>query len=114
MRNGPGAARTILLLHNISARPSKQHLMVRTVLKVYGAWLLFFVSARTNERHLPCGTSSTSLPSACRPVPVPITLPLLEKARPVRCACALWGAKVSGSHTDLLTPWYDEGRRERA
>ena len=24
--------------------------MVRTFLKVYGAWLLFFVSARTNER----------------------------------------------------------------
>jgi hypothetical protein len=25
--------------------------MVRTCLKVYGAWLLFFVSARTNKRH---------------------------------------------------------------
>jgi hypothetical protein len=51
VRSGPGAARTILLLHIISARPSKQRLMVRTFLKVYGAWLLFFVSARTNKRH---------------------------------------------------------------
>ena len=33
--SGPGEARTILLLHIISARPSKQPLMVRTFLKVY-------------------------------------------------------------------------------
>ena len=32
MRSGPGAARTILLFHGISARPSKQPLMVRTFL----------------------------------------------------------------------------------
>ena len=32
---GPGEARTILLLHIISVRPSKQPLMVRTFLKVY-------------------------------------------------------------------------------
>ncbi len=35
MRSGPGAARIILLFHIISARPSKQLLMVRTFLKVY-------------------------------------------------------------------------------
>ena len=35
VRSGPGEARTILLLHIISARPSKQPLMVRTFLKVY-------------------------------------------------------------------------------
>jgi GTPase involved in cell partitioning and DNA repair len=35
VRSEPGAARTILLLHTISARPSKQPLMVRTFLKVY-------------------------------------------------------------------------------
>ena len=35
MRSGPGAARTILLFHIISARPSKQPRMVRTFLKVY-------------------------------------------------------------------------------
>ena len=35
VRSGPGAARTILLSHIISARPSKQPLMVRTFLKVY-------------------------------------------------------------------------------
>jgi hypothetical protein len=54
VRSGPGAARTILLVHIISARPSKQPLMARTFLKgssLYGAWLLFFVSARTKKRH---------------------------------------------------------------
>ena len=35
VRSGPGAARTILLFHIISARPSKQPLRVRTFLKVY-------------------------------------------------------------------------------
>ena len=35
MRSGPGEARTILLLHIISVRPSKQPLMVRTFLKVH-------------------------------------------------------------------------------
>ena len=35
VRSGPGEARTILLLHMISARPSKQPLMVLTFLKVY-------------------------------------------------------------------------------
>jgi hypothetical protein len=41
---GPGEARTILLLHIISVRPSKQPLMVRTFLKVYmelGSYFLF-------------------------------------------------------------------------
>jgi hypothetical protein len=42
VRSGPGEARTILLLHIISVRPSKQPLMVRTFLKVYME-LLFFV-----------------------------------------------------------------------
>ena len=44
MRSRPGAARTILLSHIISARPSKQPLMVRTFLKVYmelGSYFLF-------------------------------------------------------------------------
>jgi hypothetical protein len=35
VRSGPDAARTILLFHIISARPSKQPLMVCTFLKVY-------------------------------------------------------------------------------
>ena len=38
MRSGPGAARTILLFHIISARPSKQPLMVCTFLTVCGVW----------------------------------------------------------------------------
>jgi hypothetical protein len=41
---GPGEARTILLLHIIIVRPSKQPLMVRTFLKVYmelGSYFLF-------------------------------------------------------------------------
>jgi uncharacterized membrane protein len=40
----PGEARTILLLHIISVRPSKQPLMVTTFLKVYmelGSYFLF-------------------------------------------------------------------------
>ncbi len=44
VRSGPGAARNILLFHIISARPSKQPLMVRTFLKVYmelGSYFLF-------------------------------------------------------------------------
>ena len=44
MRSGPGEARTILLLHIISVRPTKQPLMVRTFLKVYmelGSYFLF-------------------------------------------------------------------------
>ena len=32
----------IIIFHIISAGPSKQPLMVRTFLKVCGAWLLFF------------------------------------------------------------------------
>ena len=51
MRSGPGEARTILLLHIISASPSKQPRMVRTFLKVYMELGSFFVSARTNKRH---------------------------------------------------------------
>ena len=44
VRSEPGEARTILLLHIISARPSKQPLMVCTFLKVYmelGSCFLF-------------------------------------------------------------------------
>jgi hypothetical protein len=52
VRSGPGEARTILLLHIISARPSKQPRMVRTFLKVYvELGSCFSVSARTNKRH---------------------------------------------------------------
>ena len=44
MRSRPGAARTILLSHISSARPSEQPLRVRTFLKVYmelGFYFLF-------------------------------------------------------------------------
>jgi hypothetical protein len=54
VRSGPGEARTILLLHIISVRPSKPSAQAYgTYLPqgVYGARLLFFVSARTNRRH---------------------------------------------------------------
>jgi hypothetical protein len=43
VRSGPGAARTILLVHIISARPSKQPLMVRTFLKVYMELASYFL-----------------------------------------------------------------------
>ncbi len=42
-RHGPGEARTILLLHIISVRPSKQPLMVRTFLKVYMDLVSYFL-----------------------------------------------------------------------
>ena len=50
VRSGPGAARTILLFHIISARPSKQPHMVGRTLGVYSLGLIF-VSARTHKRH---------------------------------------------------------------
>jgi hypothetical protein len=50
VRSGPGAARTILLFHTISARPSKEPGMVGSTFGVY-SFALIFVSARTNKRH---------------------------------------------------------------
>jgi hypothetical protein len=44
VRSGPGAARTILLFHTISARPSKQPRMVGSTLGIY-SFELIFVSA---------------------------------------------------------------------
>jgi hypothetical protein len=43
VRSGPGEARTILLFHIISVRPSKQPLMVRTFLKVYMELCSYFL-----------------------------------------------------------------------
>ena len=43
VRSGPGEARTILLLHIISVRPSKQPLMVHTFLKVYMELCSYFL-----------------------------------------------------------------------
>jgi hypothetical protein len=66
VRSGLGEARTILLLHIISSRPSKHPLMVRTYLPqgIYGDRLLVFVSARTKKRHhhlTPCCTADIDL-----------------------------------------------------
>jgi hypothetical protein len=55
-------ARTILLFHIISDRPSKQTRMVGSTLGVY-IFGLIFVSARTYEghhHHLPCCARATS------------------------------------------------------
>ena len=49
--SGPGEARTILLFHIISARPSKQPRMVLTFLKVHMELGACFLTARTNKRH---------------------------------------------------------------
>ncbi len=43
VKSRPGSARTILLSHIISARPSKQSLMVRTFLKVYMEFNFYFL-----------------------------------------------------------------------
>ena len=50
VRSRSGAARTILLFHIISARPSKQPCMVGSTLGVYSFGLIF-VSTRTSKRH---------------------------------------------------------------
>jgi hypothetical protein len=47
----PGAVRSILLFHTVSARPFKRALTVRTFLKVSGDRIQLFVSARTIKRH---------------------------------------------------------------
>jgi len=49
VRSGTGAARTILLFHTNSAKPSEQPRMVGSTLGVYSFGLIF-VSARTNTR----------------------------------------------------------------
>jgi hypothetical protein len=49
VRSGPGAARTILLFHTISASPFRQPRMVGSTFGEYSFGLIF-VSARTNKR----------------------------------------------------------------
>ncbi len=75
MRSGPGQARTILLLHIISVRPSKQPLMVRTFLKVYmelGSYFLF-LQEQIKDIIIPSplprrnGRPSTLKGMACKP-----------------------------------------------
>ena len=61
MRSGPGEARTILLLHVISARPSKQPLMVRTFLKVYSSYFLFLQEQTKDNIITICVSVSLSL-----------------------------------------------------
>ncbi len=57
VRSGPGAARTILLFHTISARPPKQPRMVRTFLKVHTrpSWRMHcgaeVTESSTNKQH---------------------------------------------------------------
>jgi hypothetical protein len=61
VRIGPGAARTILLFHTISARPSKQPRMVGSTLAVY-SFALIFVFMR--ESVLFIGTQFSNLYTA--------------------------------------------------
>jgi GTPase involved in cell partitioning and DNA repair len=63
MRSGPGEARTNLLLHMISVRPSKQPLMVRTFLTVsmeLGSYFLFL-----QEQIKDIIIQSTNISSCC-------------------------------------------------
>jgi hypothetical protein len=50
VRSGPGAARTILLFHTISDRPSKQPRMVGSTLGVYIFGLIFVSAALLQEQ----------------------------------------------------------------
>jgi hypothetical protein len=79
VRSGPGEARTILLFHIISVRPSKQSLMVRTFLKVYmelGSYFLFLqeqikdiiimkIRKSSGDSALPCATPVCSTRVLC-------------------------------------------------
>ncbi len=58
MRSGPKAARTILLFHIISARPSKQPRMVRTFLKVYMELGSYFLFLQEQIKHHHSGVSN--------------------------------------------------------
>jgi hypothetical protein len=49
VRSGPGAARTILLFHTISARPSKQARMVESTLGVYSFALILFLQEQIKD-----------------------------------------------------------------
>jgi hypothetical protein len=64
VRSGSGAARTILRFHTIGARPSKQPLMVRTFLTVYGAKLRFlFLQGQFKDDDETQNSSSADCPS---------------------------------------------------
>ena len=101
MRSGPGEARTILLLHIISVRPSKQPLMVRTFLKVYmelGSYFLFLqeqikdiialsiAELRHWERRDPSKKHSRSRPRA-RHIPAGTTQHLTARKRQYSATC---------------------------
>ena len=49
VRNAPGAARTILLFHTISARLSKQPRMVGSTLGVYSFGLILFLQEQIKD-----------------------------------------------------------------
>jgi hypothetical protein len=49
VRSGPGEARTILLLHIISARPSKQPFMVRTSRYVWSSAPILFLQEQIKD-----------------------------------------------------------------
>ena len=53
VRSRPGAARTILLFHTISVRPSKQPQIMEYVPspKVFDVWFTKFVSGKNNKQH---------------------------------------------------------------
>ena len=68
VRSRPGAPRTILLSHIISASPSKQPLMVRAFLKVYMELGFYFLFSKSHHHsHWPL----QSFHAACRCVPNP-------------------------------------------
>ena len=78
MRSGPGAARTILLFHIISARPSKQPLVVRIFLKVYLELGSYFVFLQERMKDIIImgdagmdASQSFCLPSVLLPPPPP-------------------------------------------
>ena len=91
MRSGPGAARTILLFHIISARPSKQPLMVRTFLKVYmelGSYFLF-LQEQIKDIIIIKPPISARLCVCEREPPAQFAYLVLEGSRDVQQACCM-------------------------
>ena len=104
VRSGPGAARTILLFHIISARPSKQPLMVRTFLKVYVELGSYFLFLQEHIKDIIIITSSSSrlLPPTSPAQHGPLDLQRAWRARPPEGHVIRRATSSGGSHHLLV------------
>ena len=107
MRSGPAEARTILLFHIISARPSKQPLMVRTFLKVYVELGSYFLFLQEHIKDIIIITSSSSrlLPPTSPAQHGPLDLQRAWRARPPE-GHIIWrfASSAGPHHVEGLSP----------